>query len=66
MNKEEILEALSKYVLDSKEFIIISSASLVIQGFKDRTEDIDIATSDYLYYKLLKEYDCVLDKNIEI
>ena len=62
LNKNDILEILKKYKFDSKEYIIISSASLVLQDVKKYTTDIDIACSDDLYKILLKEYNCLLEK----
>lgn len=62
LNKNDILEILKKYKFDSKEYIIISSASLVLQDVKKYTTDIDITCSDDLYKILLKEYNCLLEK----
>lgn len=62
LNKKDILEILNKYKFNSKEYIIISSASLVLQDVKKYTTDIDIACSDDLYKILLKEYNCLLEK----
>ena len=35
MNREEILNQLKKYNLDTKNFIIIGSAALVLKGIKE-------------------------------
>ena len=43
MNKEEILNKLKEYNLDHTKFIIIGSASLVLNGIKENCHDIDIA-----------------------
>ena len=62
LNKKDILEILNKYKFNSKEYIIISSASLVLQDVKKYTTDIDIACSDDLYKILLKKYNWLLEK----
>ena len=43
MDKEEILNKLKEYNLDSHNFIIIGSAALVLNGIKENCHDIDIA-----------------------
>lgn len=60
--KNDILEILKKYNFDSNEYIIISSAALVLQGVKEYTTDIDVACSDTLYNILLEVYNCFLGK----
>lgn len=65
MTKKDILEILKIYNFDKKEFIILSGASLVLQNVKEDTSDIDITTSVYLYNKLLKEYNCVFEKEVD-
>lgn len=45
MGKEEILEKLNNLELDKDKFIVISSASLVVQGIIDKTDDIDLTCS---------------------
>lgn len=49
MNKTEIFEKLSKLNLDKEKYIIISGASLVVQGIIEQTNDIDITTSTEYY-----------------
>lgn len=61
MNKEEIIETLKNYNLDSSKYIVISGAAMVLLGIREKAGDIDIAvTSDYYEY-LLKTYDCTFD-----
>jgi len=60
MNKDEILNTLKKYNL--KDFIIISGASMVIQGVKKTTNDIDIIVDDDTYNFLLDNCNCKLEK----
>lgn len=52
MNRSEIFETLSRYDLDRDACIIISGASLVVQGVIDETNDIDIATTTEYYQSL--------------
>ncbi len=52
MNRCEIFETLSRYDLDKDVCIIISGASLVVQGILDETHDIDIATTTEYYQSL--------------
>lgn len=61
-NKEDILNILKEYDFDSRKYIVISGAALVLRGIKETTTDIDIAVNDELYTHLLKEYDCVFEK----
>lgn len=65
MNREKILNKLKEYNLDSKNFIIIGSAALVLKGIKESTHDIDIAvTKEYNDY-LLDTFDCKFEKEID-
>lgn len=64
MNKKDILEFLSEYNLDNKNYMIISGASMVIQGIKETTKDIDISVSKEYYEYLLKKYDCKFEKEV--
>lgn len=58
MNKIDIKNALVKYNLNVNEYMIISGASMVIQGIKENTTDIDISvSSDYFKY-LTDNYNC--------
>ena len=53
LNQKQIYELLEKYQLIKDEFIILSGASLVLQGIKELTNDIDIAVSrKYLNFLL--------------
>ena len=61
MNKKEILDILYSYHFDPNKYIVITGAAMVIQGFKDTTNDIDIALSSDYYNYLLTNYDCKLE-----
>ena len=65
MNREEILNQLKKYNLDTKNFIIIGSAALVLKGIKESTHDIDIATTKEYNNHLLKNFKCQFQKEID-
>lgn len=52
MNKEKILKMLEKLDLDKEKYIVISTASLVVQGFLDETNDIDLCCCKDYYEKI--------------
>ncbi len=61
MNKTQIIEKLKEYNFDPRKYIVISGAAMVLYGFKEETNDIDISvTKEYMKY-LLKNYDCVIE-----
>ena len=62
MNKNEILYILRKYNFDSSKYIVISSASMVIQGLKESTKDIDIAVSKDYYDYLINNYEVEFER----
>lgn len=62
MNKNEILYILRKYNFDSSKYIVISSASMVIQGLKESTKDIDIAVSKDYYEYLINNYEVEFER----
>ena len=65
MNKEEVLNKLKEYKLDSKNFIIIGSAALVLKGIKETCQNIDIALNKEYNDYLLKQYKCKFEKEID-
>ena len=70
MNKEQIIEKLNHINLEKNQYIVIGSASLVMQSITDKANDIDLATSKDYYEKIpwkikegafhieIKYYDC--------
>ena len=62
MNKEEILNKLKEYNFNSNEYMVISSAALVIQGIKYETKDIDISVTPKYYKYLENNYNCELER----
>lgn len=64
MNRQDILNALNKYHFDINEYMVISGASMVLQGIKESTNDIDISVSKKYYDYLVKNYKCDIEKVI--
>ena len=56
MNRKEIIDYLEKMNLPKDQFVILAGASLVMQGVKATTHDIDIAVSESLEKQLLEQY----------
>ena len=52
MTKDEIFKELEKLDLPKDKYIVISGASLVVQGLIEETDDIDLACSKELFDKL--------------
>lgn len=65
MNRQDIINALNKYHFDVNEYMVISGASMVLQGIKESTKDIDIAVSKKYYNYLVKNYKCDIEKVID-
>lgn len=49
MNKEQIIDKLNNSNLDLNEIIILSGASLVLQGIISKTNDIDLSCTKKYY-----------------
>ena len=62
MNKEQIIKILKNYKLNSKEYIVISGAAMVILGIKEKTNDIDISVTKEYYEYLKNNYNVTFDK----
>ncbi|MDO4282265.1 MAG: hypothetical protein Q4D02_01395 [Clostridia bacterium] len=62
MKRTEIIEELKKYDFDEKEYLVISSAALVIHGIKEETKDIDISVTRKYYQYLEEHYECELER----
>ncbi len=56
MNKAEIVNKLNEYNFDKNEYLVLSTASLVLQGIKDNANDIDLAVSSKLYKEITTAY----------
>jgi hypothetical protein len=62
MNRKEIIEKLKQYSFDKSKYIVIAGAAMVLLGIKDKTSDIDIATTqDYNDY-LVDNYNVTFEK----
>ena len=55
MTKEDIFKKLEILKNDKDSFIVISGASMVVQGVKEETNDIDIAVND----KFIEKYESI-------
>ena len=62
MNRTKIIETLKKYNFDKDEYLVISSAAMVILGIKESTSDIDIAVTDDYYNYLIENISCTFDR----
>lgn len=62
LDKQDILELLRQYQFPINQYKVISSASLVLQGVKEKTNDLDITVSKELCDSLLKNYRCSLER----
>jgi len=62
MTKEDIINLLKQYNLNSHKYIVISGAAMVLYGLKEKTADVDIAVDKEYYEYLLNNYNCTFDK----
>lgn len=62
MTKNDILQILRSYNLDSCQYIVISGAAMVLLGIKKETYDIDIAVTEELKNYLLENYKCNFER----
>lgn len=60
LNKEEIFKNLKQFDKYKEEFVVLSGASLVVQGMQKETTDIDLAVSE----KFLKEFSPISNEKI--
>ncbi|MEG1146016.1 MAG: hypothetical protein RSE21_01130 [Bacilli bacterium] len=65
INKKEILKTLNQFNINKYDPLILSGASLVLQGIKEETNDIDIAVSKENYKLLLKDFNCVPEEGVK-
>ena len=63
MNKQELLALLSTLKLDKKEFLILSSAALVLRGIYPDAGDLDIAVTNKGFLELKKHYNLKFKDN---
>ena len=56
MNKEELLELLNTLKISEEEFVILSSAALMLRGIYESCGDLDIAVTEKGLKELNKNY----------
>ena len=61
MNREDIINTLKNYNLDTSKYIVIAGAAMTMLGLKEQTHDIDIAVTKDYYEYLKDNYDCKLE-----
>jgi len=62
LNRENIIDILHKYNFNINNYIVISGAAMVLLGYKEKTNDIDIAVTKEYYDYLLSHYNCTLER----
>lgn len=65
MDRKFILKALNAYKFDPTQYVVISSAAMVLYGFKDATKDIDIACSPELFEHIKSTYPTIFERIAE-
>lgn len=63
MNKQELLELLESFKLDSNLFTMLSSSALVMRGILDTAGDLDIGVTKEGLEELKKNYDLIKKDN---
>lgn len=61
MSKEEIIETLKKYNLDTSKYMVIAGAAMTMLGLKELTHDIDISVTPDYYEYLKNNFDCQIE-----
>lgn len=62
MNKEEVINQLRKLQLPKNEYYVLSGASLVLRGIRERCSDIDLCISEELFSKIKDKFKMTPDK----
>ena len=65
MNKEELLALLKILDLPKEEYYILSGASLVIRGIREKAGDLDLCISKELFNEIKNKYNLTNDKKNE-
>lgn len=65
MDKEQVLKMLEELNLPKDEFYVLSGASLVIRGIREKCSDLDLCISEELYEKIKDKYKLTNDKKNE-
>lgn len=74
MNKEEILKMIDSLNLDINDYYVLSGGSLLIQGLRETTNDLDLVVNERALeklkqsYNLIKKYEngYIIDHNIDV
>ena len=65
MNKEEIFNLLKELNFPKDEFYILSGASLVIRGIREKCSDLDLCISEELFNSIKNKYNLTENKKNE-
>ena len=59
MNKEEILKMIDSLNLDINDYYVLSGGSLLIQGLRETTNDLDLVVNERALEKLKQSYNLI-------
>lgn len=59
MNKEEILKMIDSLNLDINDYYVLSGGSLLIQGLRETTNDLDLVVNERALEKLKQSYNFI-------
>lgn len=62
MNKEQVFNLLEQLDFPKDEFYVLSGASLVIRGIREKCSDLDLCISEDLFNKIKAKYKLTEDK----
>ena len=65
MNKEEVFNLLKELNFPKDEFYILSGASLVIRGIREKCSDLDLCISEELFNSIKNKYNLTENKKNE-
>lgn len=65
MNKEQLLDLLSKLNFPKDEYYVLSGASMVIRGIREQADDLDLCISEELFEQIKDKYKLTEDKKNE-
>ena len=65
MNKEEVFNLLKELNFPKDEFYILSGASLVIRGIREKCSDLDLCISEELFSRIKNKYNLTENKKNE-
>lgn len=65
MDKSELLKMLKELNLPKDEYYVLSGASLVIRGIREKCSDLDLCISEELFEQIKDKYELTDDKKNE-